>query len=306
MHGNLHALGGNFGGQGVGGACGVAVHAAVQHNNRLFFGFAAAPQVILANEPAQILAPHGTVQRGNGLDGQGGGLFQHSLHLHAVLAHNVGIIAAGIVQPFAGKVYLVSEQGALQGTKGAKSIGAEQGAGGGVKGHHHFRPVYHGGHHKGQLVLAQVQRVALFYHQGIVNGGAVGRVVHLQHGQGFGVHHQAQVRPAHQHGFDHGGVVRLHVVHDQIVQLAAIQGGGNVLQELCANAGIGSVQQGGFLVQNHIGVVADAARNGKQVFKLCQAAVTCADINCIFGYSLNALHEYSSVSVEIVENILND
>ena len=42
--------GGNFGGQGVGGACGVAVHAAVQHNNRLFFGFAAAPQVILANE----------------------------------------------------------------------------------------------------------------------------------------------------------------------------------------------------------------------------------------------------------------
>jgi len=36
------------------------------------------------------------------------------------------------------------------------------------------------------------------------------------------------------------------VVHDQIVQLAAIQGGGNVLQELCANAGIGGVQQGGF------------------------------------------------------------
>ena len=124
MHSNLYALGGNFGGQGVGGACGVAVHAAVQHNNRLFFGFAAAPQVILANEPAQVLAPHGTVQRGNGLDGQGGGLFQHSLHLHAVLAHNVGVVAAGIVQPFAGKVYLISEQGTLQGTKGAKSIGA--------------------------------------------------------------------------------------------------------------------------------------------------------------------------------------
>ena len=101
-------------------------------------------------------------------------------------------------------------------------------------------------------------------------------------------------------------MVRLHVVHDQIVQLAAIQGGGNVLQELCANAGIGGVQQGGFFIQNHIGVVANAARNGKQVFKLCQAAVTCADINCIFGYSLNALHEYSSVSVEIVKNILND
>ena len=40
------------------------------------------------------------------------------------------------VQPFAGKVYLISEQGTLQGTKGAKSIGAEQGTGSGVKGHH--------------------------------------------------------------------------------------------------------------------------------------------------------------------------
>ncbi len=36
MHSNLYALGGNFGGQSIGGACGVAVHAAVQHNNRLF------------------------------------------------------------------------------------------------------------------------------------------------------------------------------------------------------------------------------------------------------------------------------
>ena len=74
----------------------------------------------------------------------------------------------------------------------------------------------------------------------------------------------------------------------------------------CGGSGRIHQQQGGFFIQNHIGVVADAARNGKQVFKLCQAAVTCADINCIFGYSLNALHEYSSVSVEIVKNILND
>ena len=51
---------------------------------------------------------------------------------------------------------------------------------------------------------------------------------------------------------------RLHVVHDQIVQLAAIPGGGNVLQELCAHAGIGGVQQGGFFIQTPIGVVADA------------------------------------------------
>ncbi len=73
---------------------------------------------------------------------------QHSLHLRAVLAHNVGVVTAGIVQPFAGKVYLISEQGTLQGTKGAKSIGAEQGTGGGVIGHQHFRPVYHGRGHK--------------------------------------------------------------------------------------------------------------------------------------------------------------
>ena len=53
-------------------------------------------------------------------------------------------------------------------------------------------------------------------------------------------------------------MVGLHVLHDQVVGLSALQGGGEVVQPLVGEFGIHRVHHGDLLVPDHIGVVGHA------------------------------------------------
>ena len=98
-----------------------------------------------------LLMQDGAVQRADGLDVQTSSLFQHSLHLHTVLAHDADEIAAGFGQP----LFLHVQCAEL-----AESISAEQDFVCIVIGHDDFRPVDHGGGDEVQGVMAQGQSVA--------------------------------------------------------------------------------------------------------------------------------------------------
>ena len=73
------------------------------------------------------------------------GLFQQQLDVGAVLAHDVGEIAAGLVEPVPVKVHLVGKELAVQGDEGAEGVGGEEHPVGGVEGDHGLGPVDHGG-----------------------------------------------------------------------------------------------------------------------------------------------------------------
>ena len=216
---------------------------------------------------------------------QGGGLFQQGLHGSAVFAHDVGVIAAGIVQPVPLKVHLVGKNSAVQRAEGAEAVGRVQGAGGLVKAHHHLGPVHHGGHGEPQGVAAGAQGAALGHDHLPV--GPVGAEELPQHGAGFGVYHQLQVGPEGGQPGDLGAVVRLHVADDQIIQRAAGQQGGKVLQPGLGHGGIHRIQQQGLFVQDQVGVVAYAPGNGKEILKQGQAAVTAAQP---IGIGCNEMH----------------
>ena len=64
------------------------------------------------------------------------GLFQQELDVGAVLAHDVGEVAAGVVQPVPLEVHLVGEQLAVQRAEGAEGVGGKEDAVGDVEGHH--------------------------------------------------------------------------------------------------------------------------------------------------------------------------
>ena len=70
-----------------------------------------------------------------------GGLAQQQLDVGAVLAHNVGQIPPGLVNPVPVEVDLVGKQLAVQGDEGAEGVGGEEDAVGGVKGDHSLGPV---------------------------------------------------------------------------------------------------------------------------------------------------------------------
>mgnify|MGYP006922389664 CR=1 FL=1 len=108
----------------------------------------------------------------DGGDIQAGGLLQQGLDLGAVLAHNIEIVAGGLLLPT-----LAGGERA----EGAEAVGGEEDLLHALIAHHHLRPVDHGGHDKGEGVTAQGEGVPLLHREG--GGGEQGGEELGQHGE---------------------------------------------------------------------------------------------------------------------------
>ena len=80
----------------------------------------------LSMNHADVLAPDGAVQRADHLDFKPRGLFEQCLHLRAVFADDVGVVAAGIVEPFGPEIDLVGVQISVQRAEGAEGVGGDR------------------------------------------------------------------------------------------------------------------------------------------------------------------------------------
>ena len=232
------------------GILGVSINRGIGNDNTAFLRAVGGPNVVFLQVVAQILFQYGAVQRADDGDIQPGGLLQQLLHLHAVLADNADIVAAGFIVPV-----LLD----IQGAELAEAVGGEKHLVRCLIAHHDLGPVHHGGKDKGQAVLAKGQRVAVLY--GYPLGSGQGGEELLHHAKGFDVAHQCGSRVTLQETLNAAGVIRLHVLHYQVVRLPVSQQGGNVLQPLVLKMGIHRVHYGNFIVQNHIGVVGHSVGN---------------------------------------------
>ena len=268
----------------------VAVHRGVDDEHALGLRGIAAPCVVLFNEPAQILAPHGAVERADVLDliQNAAGLFQQELDVGAVLAHDVGKVATGVVQPVPLEVHLVGEQLAVQRAEGAEGVGGKEDAVGDVEGHHGLRPVNHRRAHKGDGVLAEGEGVALLHLDALMSVHMEAELPH-EH-ECLLVGDQFHLGMAQQDLLDAGGVIRLQMVDQQVVQLAAIQHIRQIFQKLAAGRPVHRVKEHRLFIQQAVGVVAYAPGNGKAVFKQGQAMVVGAHPVEVVRYFTHAIH----------------
>ena len=99
----------------------------------------------------------------------------------------------------------------------------------------------------------------------------------LHHSEGFGISHNLYFRISSYHFFYDGAVVRLHVVHDDVVQFPFPKDMLQILKKLSAYSLVNGVQKHGLLVQDHIGVVGYPSWNGVNIFKQGKSSVTRAD-----------------------------
>ena len=183
---------------------------------------------------------------------------------------------------------LVAEEHPIQRPKAAEGVGGEEDLLGGVVGHHGLRPVDHRRHYKGELVMPQIQDIPLLdgdhplLHREVVELG--------HQAKGLAVAHQLHAGVAAAELLDVGAVVRLHVVDDQVVRLPVAQGGGHILQILGGHAGVGGVQNGYLLIQDHIAVVGYPIGHREHILKESQAPVTGADPDHAVGHRADILH----------------
>ena len=131
-----------------------------------------------------------------------------------------------------------------------------------------------------QSVLAGRELIAFLDHERAL--GNVKVVELREHLRSLGGADHLGLRVAAHDGVDHGAVVRLHVLHDHVIERTAVQRMNDVLDELTADGLVRRIEQHGLVIEQDIAVVGHPARNGEKVFKSAQAAVAAANINEIF------------------------
>ena len=93
-----------------------------------------------------------------------------------------------------------------------------------------------------------------------------------------GARHQGKFRVFLQQRGGAGGMVRLHVMDDQVVRLAALQGLLQVLHPGVRRAGVGGVQDGDPVIQDDIGIIGHSLGHEVLAFKQIEVVVIYADV----------------------------
>ena len=260
----------------------MAVDGGVGNQYTGFLGAVGAPNVVFFDVVAQVFLENGAVEGADDGNVQGGGRLQQLLHLHAVLAHDADVVPPGLAVPFVLHI---------QSAEFAEAVGGEEHLVGLVVGHHDLRPVHHGSKQEGQGVLAQGQGCPVL-HGELLHLRGIGEEL-TQHDKGLGISHHRSLGITLHKGQDVGGMIRLHVLHHQIVRLPAIQHSGDVTQPFLPKTGIHRVHHGDLLIQNHIGIVSHAIGHHILALEQVNLVVIHAHIADIIGNHRNFLLYFS-------------
>ena len=266
----------------------VAVHRSVRDHDAVLLRLIAAPEQVLSDEIADVAPPDEAVQRADHLDVEPGRLRQQRLHLRAVLADDIRVVAARLVKVIALKIDLVGENRAVQRAEAAERVCGKQDLVGQVVRHHDLRPVHHRRHDEGQLVAAGFQHVALRDDMGVRLD--VEREELLDHRDDLRVTDNLHLRVARDELLQRGGMVGLHMVHDDVIERAAAERMLDVLEEHAAHGLVDRIEQDGLFIQQKIGVVGNALRDAVDALKHREPAVVCADPDQVLPNFFSTIH----------------
>ena len=138
-------------------------------------------------------------------------------------------------------------------------------------------------HHRGaderERVPAEIERVAFLDDDATV--GEIGAEVVLHHRERGHGRDDLRARVGSRELRDVRGVVGLHVVDDEIVNLVCR--GRDILQPLVAKARVDRVHHGDLLALDYIGIVGHAERNLELALEKIDVVIVDADIENVIG-----------------------
>ena len=158
--------------------------------------------------------------------------------------------------------------------------------------------MHHGREDEGEGVAAGGQRVAVLDHEAVFIGAAEEL---LHHRKGLYVAHHGDVRIGLDKIVDVGGVIRLHVLHDEVVRLAAVQRRLHIVQPFVGEMLVHGVEHADLFVQHDVGIVAHAVGHDVLALKQIDGMVVHADVDDVFGY---IVHAGTSLAFSSINSIL--
>ena len=242
-------------------------------------------------EPVDLFdvgAPDDAVARRNHLDVEAPKRLEGGLCLAAVKHEDVGVVLLGLVVEH-GEVVLVVEA-AAGGEVLAEGVIREEDLLLGAVGDHAVGPVEHRGRHELQRALADGEGVACL--DAFVRQVAVARLEALEALRD--ARDDLGVRAVGHHEGQRAGVVGLDVIGDDVVNLSRVDDGSDALEELFLERFLDRVDEGDFLVEDQVGVVARAAARLVAV-EAAHGPVDGADPVDIFA-DFNCFHDVTSFS----------
>ena len=142
-------------------------------------------------------------------------------------------------------------------------------------------------------MLAEATAVPFLYLVNLI--GVQGEAELVEQGHRLGGGDDFHLGPAEEDLLDGGGVVRLHMVDDQIVQGTARQNGLDIGDELTAHRPVGGVEKDGLFVHENIGVVGNAVVQGMDILKEGQPVLVRAHPVEVFGDLAIVIHCVASL-----------
>ena len=247
-----------------------------------------------------MAAPDEAVQRADVLDVELGGFFQHALHLRAVFAHDVGVVAARLVEVLREEVRLVGEEPAVERAEEAEGVRGEKDAVRRIVGHHDLGPVDHRGVDEVQHMAAAGEAVSLLDQDETI--GKVDVEELAEHGLDLRVADDLHLRIADDQITDGIGVVGLHVRDEQIVELTSAERVFHVFKEGLIDRLVNGVEEHGLLVEQQERVIGNAVGYAVYALEAAQAAVVRADPDQVVKDFSCAVHGRSSRLFYIILN----
>ena len=202
------------------------------------------------------------MQRANDLNRQSAQLLQQRLHTRAVFSDNVDVITPRFVRPVA-RVAGKSEA--------AERVRREKDPIGLVIADHHLRPMNHRRHKKADGMRAGFQRIALADNDGAV--AEIPAVKGFDHLEGLRIADDAHRRIAVGQQPQCGGMVRLHMRNDEVIDSPVACRLLDTGQPFSGHTTVGSIEQNSLFVCKQIGIVRHTVRYAVLSFKEVQRCI---------------------------------
>ena len=150
--------------------------------------------------------------------------------------------------------------------------------------------------------MTGIQNTAFFDNVGLARKIQIKELT--DHSLRFGIADKDGIRPAAQNFRNGGGMIRLHMLNNQIIQLTSGQRMLQIFKEDAADGLVHRIKENGCIVQKKIRIIGNTIRDGINALEHGKPAVIAADPDEVFCDLFGAIHGITSSVVLYISIIL--